>query len=378
MKKILFIVYAIFLISLTIFSYLFIDPNLIYLQRLYSGFAFEHRMITAFLYLLIVILFFTFYFLFLLLLYKKILNHKDIKWLIVVTVAILFLSYPAMLSYDIFNYITTSKVLFLYHENPYIIMPIEFIGEPFLSFTRAANKIALYGPFWIVLTRLPFILGLGNFVIVLFNFKLMIALFYLMTLYVIWKLSKDVLAVFIFALNPLVILETIVSSHNDIVMIFLVLLSLLFFKNKKVLYAVILFVLSIFIKYASLMLTPIVIYLLIQTLKKKQVNWDKCFYFSGLLMFAAFLLSPIREEIYPWYAIWFLSFVVLFYQKKMLLKISIALSFGLMLSYIPFMFLGTYNSPTPTIKTLVTFTPVIMVLILSFIKSKLWLKIFSR
>ena len=95
-------------------------------------------------------------------------------------------------------------------------------------------------------------------------------------------------------------------------------------------------------------------------------------------MLAAFLLSPVREEIYPWYAIWFLPFVSIVSQKRTLLQVSLALSFGLLLRYIPFMLLGTHFGVTPFFKTSVTFIPVFLVLIYIFFKDKLWLKIFSR
>ena len=141
MNKLLLGLYIFFLVSLTIFSYLFIDPNLIYLKNTYSGFAFSHRREVTILYVLIIFLLFTFYFLFLWLLNKKKIGYKDIMFLILITVALLFFSYPAMLSFDVFNYIATAKVLFFYHENPYIIMPIEFVPDPLLSFQEYSQSV---------------------------------------------------------------------------------------------------------------------------------------------------------------------------------------------------------------------------------------------
>lgn len=363
MKKLLFSLYIIFLISFTVFSYIFIDPNFLYLKNLYSGLAFQNRLQTTILYVLAIFLFFIFYFFFLILVHRKFIDFKELKWLVFLTVSILFFSYPAMLSYDIFNYIATSKVLFFYHENPYIIMPIEFAGDPLLSFTHAANKIALYGTSWILLTAMPYIAGFGNFLIILFNFKLFIAIFYFFTLFIIWKLAKDKVSVCLFGLNPLVIIETLVSSHNDIVMMFFALSSFFFLMRKKLGFAILFFILSIFIKYTTILLAPVFVYAFWKIIRKKSLDWEKIFYFSALSMIVAFLLSPFREEIYPWYAIWFMPFVALAYRNKILPKISIALSFGLMLRYIPFMLLGTHFSPTPIIKTLVTFIPVIIVFI---------------
>jgi hypothetical protein len=284
-----------------------------------------------------------------------------------------------MLSFDIFNYIATAKVLFFYHENPYVIMPIEFVGDPLLSFTHAANKIALYGPSWISISAIPYFTGFGNFLVTLFSFKLFVSIFYLGTVYLIWKISKNLLSVSFFALNPLVIIETLVSGHNDIVMIFFSLCSFYILMNKKnIILAIIFFMLSIFVKYSTIFLFPLFIYIVWKTIRKRSINWTKIFYFSSFLMLVAFLLSPIREEIYPWYAIWFLPFVSIVFQKKILVYISLALSFGLLLRYVPFMLLGTHFGVTPFLKTAVTFIPVFFVIIYIFFKDKLWLKIFSR
>lgn len=352
--------------SLAIFSYAFVDPGLIYLKSLYTGFAFQHRLAVTILYVVIVISFFFFYFIFLTLVKKEELDFKKIKFLILVTSGILLFSYPTMLSYDIFNYIATAKVSFFYHENPYLIMPIEFIGDPLLSFTHAANKIALYGPFWIILTAIPYLLGFGKFILILFNFKLFVLVFYLATIFLIWKISKNFLSVVIFAFNPLVIMETLISSHNDIVMMFFALLAFYFLIKEKPYKAFVFLLLSVLIKYATLFLLPVFMYTSIVQLKNKKINWGRVFYSSSILMLIVFLLSPIREEIYPWYAIWFLIFLP-FIQNKILKYIYIAFSFSLLLRYIPFMYLGTYFNPTPIIKFILTFLPPsIVIVFLSF------------
>ena len=378
MKNIMVYLYAIFLLLFSVFSYTFIDPNLMYLEDIYSGFAFDNRFITTFLYVIFISVFFIFYGSFVWLGLRKKLRFKDVFILVSITIGGLIFSYPAMLSYDIFNYITTSKVLFFYSENPYIIMPIEFIGDTFLSFTHAANKIALYGPIWILLTGIPYVLGLGNFIITLLSFKIFIALFYAATTILIWKISKNIIPLILFAFNPLIIIETLVSGHNDIVMIFLVLLSFLLLIKKKIFLGTLFFVLSIFIKYTTILLFPVFLFMVWKTIRKKEFRLEKVFYYSSLLMIIAFLLSPIREEIYPWYAIWFLSFTFLIPEKKLLLYISIAFSFGLLFKYIPFMLSGTHAGISPLIKLIVTFVPAILISFYIILRTKLWERIFSR
>ena len=356
MKKI-FILYSLFLSVFSIFSYTFVDPNLIYLKSVYTGFAFNKRFITTIFYTFFIISFFVFYFLFLSLLAKNKLSLKNIKFLIGITCGILLLSYPAMLSYDIFNYIFTAKVLYLYKENPYIIMPIEFVQDPLLLFTHAANKTALYGYLWVILTAIPYFLSFGNFILMLFNFKLLVLLFYLGMISLIWKISRNLFSVLFFALNPLVIIETLIGGHNDVAMMFLALFSFYLIMRKRIIMSIIFLVVSILIKYSTLFLVPVFIYVLWKIHIKDKINWQFVFYISSFSMMVIFFFSPLREEIYPWYAIWFLTFLCLIPEKKFILYTSLVFSFSLLLRYIPFMLTGTYLGYTQVVKTIISFTP---------------------
>ncbi len=370
MKKIIISSYVLLLLVFTFFSYLFIDRNLLYMSKLYTGFFTLHREIASLIFVSLVLSSFVFYFQFLRMYLNNELNRKEIKWIVGTTSLILIFSYPAMLSYDIFNYIFTAKVLYFYRENPYIIMPIQFIGDPFLSFTHAANKVALYGPSWIGITGLPYVLGIGNFILTLFNLKLLIAFFYLATSWIIYKISKDLFPVILFSLNPLVIIETLVSGHNDIVMVFFALCGLFFLEKNKIFPSIISLLLSVLIKYSTLLLSPVFLYVSYLKINKKTVNWEKIYSSCAILMMIPFFLSPLREEIYPWYAIWFLAFAVL-QKNKFILYISLTFSFSLLFRYVPFMFLGTHMGPTPIIKTLITFVSPLVVLLWYALNKKL-------
>ena len=359
MKKIIVFSYLLTSLLFLCFSFLFVDPNLIYIKYLYSGFAFTNRAISGIMYLILILLMFFQFLFFLKIVKTKEIDGKFSFLLIGVVSFILLFSYPAVLSYDIFNYFSTAKVAFHYFENPYIIMPIELVGDPMLLFTQAANKLALYGPFWISLTGFPFLLGLNNFILTIINLKILVIIFYFLTSYLVHKISKSVYSLAFFALNPLVIIETLISGHNDIVMAFFALSSLYLLQKKKIFLSILFLLLSILIKYATLFLVPVFCYFLILKIKGKLINLQKLYLFYALSMFLIFLLSSFREEIYPWYAVWFLVFVSLT-NNKLLKNVSIVFSFGLLLRYLPYMVLGTYFGPTPYIKIAVTFIPALL------------------
>ncbi len=368
MKKILIPSYIVLLILFTIFSYLFIDQNLFFLKSLYSGFSNHHREITALIYLVFISTFFLFFFLFL-----KNVSKINLKLLIIITSVVLFFSYPATLSYDIFNYVETSRVLFKYHENPYLVMPGELRNDPYLIFTRATNKTALYGPFWIGVTGIPYFLGIGNFILTLFSFKVLSLLSYLGISWLIFKITKDKLSVAIFSLNPLVIIESLVSAHNDAFMMFFALLSFYLLSKKRFISSSIFLALSILVKFASLILLPIYLFTLLKLLRHEEISLKNIYKVSALLLIFMVLISFIREEIYPWYAIWFIPFAALIPNTKWLRNISVGFSFGLLLSYLPYIYLGYYGNLNLILRTVFIFTPVFISVLFNFYKG-LWAK----
>lgn len=369
--KVIFGIYVLLLLSLSIFSYGFVDANFplktpVFLSDLVN----LHRPLSTMVFIVIVTLLFGFYGWILWAVKTRRINLKQIIFLLGITIFILFFSFPAF-SYDIFNYMATAKVTFLYRENPYLVMPIEFSGEPMLEFMHAANKTALYGPVWILLTAIPHVAGLGNLILTVFTFKAFVLIFYLVGAYLIWKLSdKNINSLVLFAFNPLILIETLVSSHNDVVMMTFILLAFQFTFKKQRILGFTNWILSLGIKYATVVLLPV--FLLQKKLSKEQI-----FHASYWLMFLVFLASPIREEIYSWYVIWLITFAVLIPKKRLVFYLTLALSLGTLLRYTPFLYTGTWEGITPLVKKIVTTVPLGLVSLAYFI-DKLWLKKFFR
>lgn len=370
MSKILF---WFFILTFVIFSYLFIDPNFFYLKDLYSGFMYNYRLFASIGFFMFVVISFIISFIFITKIKVKKITESEIIKIILPGLIILLFSYPAIVSFDIFNYIATAKVAYFYRENPYIIMPIEFIGDPLLQFMHAANKTALYGISWVILSVIPFFLGFRNILVTLYAFKIFVSLFYFLSTFLLWRMTKNIFAVSLFALNPLVIFETLVSGHNDIVMMFFALLAFQLLFNKKIILSIFLLIISILIKYATIFLLPVYLYILWNIIKDRKTYTDRIFLITFFSMVLIFFISPLREEMYPWYALWFLIFLPFLYKHTFLIIFCWTFSFGLMLRYIPFMYSGTYFGTTPILKILLTITPLIILIILFFINKK-WLK----
>lgn len=285
------------------------------------------------------------------------LSSKYVWRLIFGTVVILVWAYPA-LSNDIFNYIATAKVTFLYRENPYLIMPIDIPNEPSFTFLHAANKVALYGPVWITLTAVPYFLGMGNLLATVFTFKIFVITWYLLLCYLIWIVSeKKSWPLAFFALNPLVVLSTLVDGHNDVVMMTLVLAAFLFMKRRQFVVGLLLLFASILIKGATLVLVPVFLWYLYSVWRKRAVPWQYVWYWASVSMYVIFFLSPLREEIYAWYFIWPLTFLALVDKPSVLHAASYGFSLGLSLRIVPFFYTRSWSGVTPLVKKIVTFVP---------------------
>ncbi len=351
------------LFVLAIFSYGFIDPNLVLSKNpIFVRFhtplyhlAYQNRPVATMMFLIILLLLFFFYCMFLRYGVNFFSSKKNFIGTIIVAAAILVLAYPA-LSYDLFNYMTTAKVAFTYHENPYIVMPIEIPNEPNLAFTRAANKLALYGPVWLAITAIPHYLGLGNIWGTIIAFKFINALAYFGMVYLIYRITKSLKNVLYFAFNPLVLIETLMSGHNDIFMMVFALLGLVLWNRKdtrsKVL-GCISFFFSWWIKFVTILLTPIFLF--------RKFTLEQMFrvtYWFFLVIF--FVAAPLREELYPWYAVWLVSTAAFLPMKRhtFIFEFTFVLSFALELRALPYMWMGYYEGPGPLLRFLVTAIPI--------------------
>lgn len=331
------------LVMLGIFSYGFIDPNLA--PSSLTTLVYQNRPAAAGIFFIILCLLCLGYIYFLRNAEKLFASWQKISVFLIGVSAVLVVSYPA-LSYDLFNYITTAKVAFTYHENPYVVMPVEIPNEPYLAFTRASNKLALYGPVWLLFTALPHALGGNNIWQTIIAFKLMNAIAYIGFSYLIYRMTKNMTNVVFFALNPLVLIEVLMNGHNDIYMIVLALVGLRY-KNA------IAFVASWFIKGATVILTPLMVL---------RISWEKTLVTAyWVLAFVFFVFAPLREELYPWYAVWLVMTAALMPLKshRFIVGFTVVLSFALELRNLPYMWSGSYAGWGPSLRLVLTVVPIV-------------------
>lgn len=354
------VLYTIAVIALFLFSYTQVDLSLTLsqasifqtIEKAFQQIGFYLRPIASGWYVGLVVLFFVLYAAVLV----KIPTLRTLWTIIFVITAILVFSYPAF-SYDMFNYMFTAKTVLIYHKNPYSVIPLQFAGvEPWLSFMHWTHLPSAYTPLWIVFTLPAYILGFGKFLLILWNIKILVAGCYIATVFFIGKIleKKDpamkALGIAIFALNPLIIFETLVSGHNDIVMMAFAMASMYY--SSYFFMAI-----ATATKLMTLFLFPVMIFGY-----KPVWNLIAMCIGLGLVLF--------QRDILPWYWVWIMPFIALLPRNKPLVILASAVSGGLLLRYAPFFYFGHWNAPVPTIEFWVTLVPPALAAIFLLVKKQ--------
>lgn len=309
------ILYFLLLLGLGVYSYSQIDLSLTLLQSPWF-LGFQHAMIqlgyfnrplSTVIFLTVTLLLFTFYILFL--------KNPPKKYIFLICGIILLglFSYPAF-SHDIFNYIFDARIFVVHHANPYTSTALMFPDDTWTRFMNWTHRTYPYGPVFLPLSIAVYLLGAHKFILTLTLFKTLMAAAYVGSIYYIYKISGKKGAI-LFALNPLIIYEAVVSSHLDILMLFFVLVAVY---KKSYLF----WLLSVGIKYTTIFLLP-----------RFSLKW------LVILAYAGALIQVFSRELLPHYFIIPLGFSALLPENKYLVWGEIILSLVLLLFRYPFFLL---------------------------------------
>jgi hypothetical protein len=126
----------------------------------------------------------------------------------------------AMLSSDVYAYITQSRTLALYHVNPSSQQTVLPKDDPYLA-PLGSYIPSQYGPLWSLLGAALARVGGEHVGLTVLLFRITAILGALMTTGVLWRFAKEIcpqragIAVVFFLCNPLVIFEMGCGGHND-------------------------------------------------------------------------------------------------------------------------------------------------------------------
>ncbi len=227
---------------------------------------------------------------------------KDFKsiMIFITIVSIIFIIVIPFISSDIFYYLGIGRLDGVYNQNPYYVTIKEFIDNSSNNFDYDkvliqgydnvwSDTTVVYGPVWTLICRIIATMSLGNIDIGLTIFKIINVLIHLGNCYLLYKISNKKIFPLLYGINPFILIEGIAHVHNDIFVIFFVLLGFYFLIKRKNLILSILFIaLATAIKYFTILLLPFVIIYHFRGKEPKE-RFLKCIEYG--LIFVVILLS---------------------------------------------------------------------------------------
>ncbi|HEU4329277.1 MAG TPA: glycosyltransferase 87 family protein [Roseiflexaceae bacterium] len=182
---------------------------------------------------------------------------------------------PFLLSSDIFSYIVYGRLGAVHGLNPTVTPPSVVPSEPFLAFLPHWHDTpSIYGPLWNVLGAALALLAqwLGGAVwLTLLLFKLQALGLHLACAALVWSIAgrwwpeQRAWAAALYAWNPLALIETAGSAHNDILMVALLLLGVWLAQRNRWRAATLAFALAALAKYFAVLVLPVYAVLLLRS-----------------------------------------------------------------------------------------------------------------
>ncbi|HYK09083.1 MAG TPA: hypothetical protein VEW42_06335 [Candidatus Eisenbacteria bacterium] len=363
------------IICLFLYSYTQVDLSLTLsrisiwqtIEKSFQYIGYFQRPLSTYLYVGILISLLASYVGLLMLIRNNVLSRKTVWILVIATAVILTFSYNAF-SYDLFNYIFDAKIVTHYFQNPYMHKALDFPHDPMLSFMHWTQRIYPYGPIWLFITIPISFVGMQFFLPTFFLFKALASISYLGIAWSVEKILKktdpqnSLFGIAVFAFSPLVIIEGLVSAHNDMVMVLFISLALVTFMNKKSVWSFLLLFLSIGIKFATAVLLPLWI---IGTFIKKKGEMESLALVSFILLIIPLVVASLRTNFQPWYILFLFPFASLMPKQKEILVGFTLFSFTALFQYIPFLYIGNWDNPIPFILLLMLWSSVGLSIVVS-------------
>jgi hypothetical protein len=189
-------------------------------------------------------------------------------WLVVIAGAvlsgtILLCLYPFDAA-DIFDNIMHGRILGVYGANPFEQVAADFRGDPFYPYSGWRQFPSAYGPGWELLAGLTARLAGDGIVANVLAFKLLGGLFLAGCVSIVASLlrrtapERALAGTLLLAWNPLILYETLGHGHNDVAMLFWILLAAWWLARERYTLSALALVAGALFKFVPLLLLPAV------------------------------------------------------------------------------------------------------------------------
>jgi hypothetical protein len=187
-------------------------------------------------------------------------------WLIVIGGVVLFavillFMYPYDAA-DIFDNILHGRIISVYHANPFRDIPAQFAADPFYPYIGWRKSISAYGPGWEMLAGLSARLAGDGLIENVFVFKAVLVAFLAgcsgLIVLILRRIAPEraLAGLVLFAWNPVVVYETIGQGHNDVAMLFWMLLAIWLLLKKRYTLTILALLIGALFKFIPLLFIP--------------------------------------------------------------------------------------------------------------------------
>jgi hypothetical protein len=187
-------------------------------------------------------------------------------WLIIIGGAVIFVvillfMYPYDAA-DLFDNIMHGRIISVYHANPFRDVPAQFATDPFYPYSAWRKSISAYGPGWEMLAGLSALVAGDDLLVNIFVFKAVLAAFLAgcggLIVLILRRLAPEraLAGLVLFIWNPVVVYETIGQGHNDVAMLFWMLLAIWLLLKKRYTLTILALVIGALFKFIPLLFIP--------------------------------------------------------------------------------------------------------------------------
>ncbi|MEO5886473.1 MAG: hypothetical protein ABIQ77_02325 [Anaerolineales bacterium] len=175
---------------------------------------------------------------------------------------ITFLFMAPLNARDIYDNIFHGRILGVYGANPFRDLISGFPHDPFIKYPYWKNSPSAYGPLWETLAGITAWLAGDGIITNILAFKILPGIFHLTSIAVVVSFLRRIQpqhalsGALLLGWNPVVLYETWGNGHNDIAMIFWVLLAALLISRKQYSLGTLSLVAGALIKFIPVLLIP--------------------------------------------------------------------------------------------------------------------------
>ena len=175
-----------------------------------------------------------------------------------------------LFSTDLFSYVLNGRIIAVHGANPYLDVPAQFPEDPYLPLVDWREVPSFYGPLWTLISAGLSWLGGEQLGVTLLLFRLVPAAAAICASFLIWRLLRRsrpheaALGVALWSWNPLVILESAGSGHNDALLAFLLVVAVAGVVYRRAILGLTALVAAALVKYSALVLGPLYFLLLLR------------------------------------------------------------------------------------------------------------------